>query len=210
MFYRVIVLCIAGLVLTACGGETATPTETASISPTQPANAEQSVSFVPPSTALTETVTTRFGITYQLPTGWVVDNNVFNSRFSSDADADVDIMGMEVNERWMLIGGVRVFSASDTNDMNGVTSLEQAIPVLEENSAITVNTPIEQETITLPNGQPAYVVIGDSGDWFNAYYITFAGEGEAIIVDFTGGMLGIDGSRDLMTAIVNSISYIKP
>ncbi|GEM_PF-1703546 len=208
MLYRIFVVCVAGLVLTACGGNE-TPTQTPSA--TQAPSAEQPANFAPPSTELTQTIISETGVTYQLPVEWTVQDNQSVSNFSSYENAILDFSNSEKrNTRWLLIGSFGVFDENERDDMAGVTSLEQALPIMDNYSQLAYNPVVGPETITLPNGNAAYYVINQDEAIWNVRYHMLGAEGTVINLYFSGSEASINASLDLMLAIANSASYIKP
>jgi hypothetical protein len=208
MLYRIFVLCVISFVLTACGGGGETTTQP---SATQAPSAEQPANFAPPSTELAQTIVSETCVTYQLPTGWVVDDNDSVSNFGSDEDAVLDFIdGEKRNTRWLLIGSFGIFDETEVDTMAGITSLEQALPIMDNYSQLAYNPVVGPETITLPNGNLAYFVINQDGDILNVRYHMFGAEGVVINLYFSGSEASINASRDLMVAIANSASYTKP
>jgi hypothetical protein len=195
--------------LTACGGGNEQATNQPSA--TQANNAEQSANTAPTGTELAQSITSATGVNYQLPAGWVVDDNESVSNFASDEDAVLDFLGQqERNARWLIIGS---FGTTDTNELDGlvgVSTLADAIPVLDNYSTLAYNPVVGPETITLANGAEAYFVINTDDDIWNVRYHILGAEGVIINLYFSGSESSINAVRDLMTAIANSASYTQP
>lgn len=209
MLYRVLVLCFAGLMLTACGGGDTQPTNQPSA--TQSTSSEQPANTAPSTTELTQSITSATGVNYQLPEGWVVNDNESVSNFASDEDAVLDFGNSEKrNGRWLVIGSFGIDTPDDISGLAGITTLADAIPVLDNYSTLAYNPVVGPETITLANGTQAYFVINADGDIWNVRYHMMGAEGVVINLYLSGSESSITAVRDLLTAIANSASYTQP
>lgn len=209
MLYRVLVLCFAGLILTACGGGDTQPTNQPSA--TQSPSSEQPANTAPNNTELTQSITSATGVRYQLPEGWVVDDNESVSNFASDEDAVLDFLNQaDRNARWLVIGSFGIHTPDDIGGLEGITTLADAIPVLDNYSTLAYNPVVGPETITLANGTQAYFVINADDDIWNVRYHMMGADGVVINLYFSGSESSITAVRDLLTAIANSASYSQP
>lgn len=126
----VLVLCL--LVVTACGADETIPAP----SPTDPP-AEQSSSAASngePDLTLRQTIESETGVTYQLPAGWVVDDNQSISNFASDENAVMDSLniGSPESTRWMVLGSVWVARPSEIMGLAEAASFEEAAARLHD------------------------------------------------------------------------------
>jgi hypothetical protein len=109
---------------------------------------------------LTQSITSETGVRYQLPEGWVVDDNSSISNFASDKDAVLDFLEQQKrNARWFIIGNFGTTDTTEVADLAGITTLSNALPVLDSYSPLTYNRVVGSEIITLANGAQAYFVL---------------------------------------------------
>lgn len=161
-----------------------------------------------PDLTLTQTIESETGITYQLPAGWVVDDNASVSNFASDADAQLDALnlGSPESRRWMVLGSISIASPDQIMGLSEATSFEEAAARLHEyyNTAdFSLNAP----GLYLPgNDKSASVAVGlnpDMPGWATAVYYMETDTDDYIVLFFESPaniMMQITSMRDAIIA----------
>ncbi len=125
----ILVLCL--FVVTACGADEAPP----ATSPTESnRQSDGQVADAPSDLTLGQTIESETGVTYQLPSSWVVDDNASVSNFASDQDAQLDALnlGSPESRRWMVLGSVGLARPGEIMGLAEATSFEEAAARLHE------------------------------------------------------------------------------